>query len=400
MTDHLWYPEITAALTGSSHLFLHYSAFHRVDDHAETITQELMEAGRRPQSFRLSGTRPFTPENDTNVAILLEMETLITRPRMLERLRPLVNDWAMAGLQRRVLIVSRSPRSAFPIGDGSSLVLDCRDLHLHDSRMADWIISEFESHHKPLPTGASYSRGLAANLLKSAQTETPDLDAIASKMATETLFELGPNYIALLDEWFLKAGRHKLPVVDVPEWMQFELMLAGVAHLDIDQQNLLLFDRALGRAWGDGLRLASRLCTEAPRDWREVAASLFELERIVRRILANALEGSLGNKWAKQVLNEAQTAYVREAAGVATDFPLSGFANPLDYLTLGQLLDLAIARDEAARAGLTPRILAELHRVVPIRNRVGHMRLPRVGDLHTTRSVLRAMKLQLPSETS
>jgi hypothetical protein len=266
--------------------------------------------------------------------------------------------------------------------------------------MADWIISEFECQDEPLPAGASYSRGLAARLPHAADLKAPDLSAIATQIACETLFELGPNYIALLDEWFLRAGRHRLPVVDVPEWMQFELMVAGVARLDIDQQNLLLFDRALGAGWGKGLRLASRLCTEAPRDWREVAASLFELERIVRRILANALEGSLGNKWAKQVLNETQTAYIRETAGVATDFPLNGLANPLDYLTLGQLLDLAVARNEAARAGLTPPILAELRRVVPIRNRVGHMRLPRVGDLQTTRSVLRVMKLRLLSEMS
>lgn len=77
----------------------------------------------------------------------------------------------------------------------------------------------------------------------------------------------------------------------------------------------------------------------------------------MRRTLANALEGSLGNKWAKQVLNDVQTAYVRDGAGVARDFPLSQLANPLDYLTLGQLLDLAMARDEARRAGLTPTLL-------------------------------------------
>lgn len=397
MTDHLWYPEITSALAGASHLFLHYCAFHRVDDHAEAITHELTEAGCQPQVFRLSGTRPFTPGANTNVAILLEMETLSDKPRALEQLRAIVNDWVMASTERHVLIVSRSPRSAFPIGDGSSLVLDSRDLHLHESRLADWIVSDFESQHRSLPAGASYSRGLAARLLKSAETETPNADAIAAEVASETLFELGPNYIALLDEWFLEAGRHRLPIVDVPEWMQVELMMAGVARLDIDQQNVLLFDRALGAGWRDGLRLASRLCTEAPRDWREVAASLFELERIVRCILANALEGSLGNKWAKQVLNGTEAAYVREAAGVVADFPLTGLANPLDYLTLGQLLDLAIVRDEAAGAGLTPSVLAELRRVVPIRNRVGHMRLPRDGDLHTTRSVLRVMKLRLPA---
>lgn len=395
MTDHLWFPEVAKALSNSSHLFVYYCAFHRVDQHGETLVAELKEAGYAAAVFRLDTPRLFEPVGDVEVALLVGMESLIEKPRALEQLRVQVNDWASQEAGRRVVIVSRLPRSAFPVGDGSSLVLDSRDVHLHESRFAEWVISEYESTHGPLPPAAESSRGLASALLSESGDRQPDVDKLVSEIACQTFVELGPNYVALLDEWVLERRRRSVPAVDIPEWMQVELIMAGVAQLDLDQQHVLLFNRALGDGWTDGLRTASKRCVAAPRDWRDLAASLFELERLLRRVMAGALEASLGRKWAKQVIPEVQARYIRQAAGVPEEFPLHELANPLDYMTLGQLLDLADLRAEMPGVGLSETLRMELRRAVPIRNRMGHMRLPRMGDLHAARSTLRLLQLKV-----
>lgn len=396
MSDHLWFPEITDSMARSSHLFVHYGAFHRVDEDGSALASEMEECGYAPSVLQLRWQTNFaTPADGVDVVLLVDMETLINRPRALEQLRVDVNDWISNGSRRRVVILSRSPRSAYPVGDGSSLVLDSRDVHLHESRFADWIRSEHESLYGPLPEAANASRGLASKVLEALREGPPDVESIAADVACQTLVELGPSYIALLDEWALERGLRTVPAIDVPEWMQVELFMAGAAELDLDQQNLILFNRSLGKGWSDGLRSASQRCVSAPRDWRELAASLFELERLLRLIMLDAFEASLGRKWAKQILSEENATYIRQSAGVPEDFPLHQLANPLDYMTLGQLLDLVDGRLEMAATGLTPVLRLELRRVVPIRNRVGHMRLPRMGDLHTTRTTLRLLQLKV-----
>jgi len=236
MSDHLWYPEVQQALRSSSHLFLHYCAFHRVDEDGQTILEELRENGYMPECFDLSRIGTFSPLGDTNVVILLQTERLRETPRALEQIRFSVNEWATSS-GGNVLIVSRSPRSAFPIGDGSSLVLDSRDLHLKASRFADWIVADFETNHGPAPEGAAHSRGLAEKLLSGrCRDDLSLLPGLVSDTACKTIFEMGPYYIAWLEEWVFECGMTCIPVVDVQEWMQSELILAGVARLDLDQQ--------------------------------------------------------------------------------------------------------------------------------------------------------------------
>jgi hypothetical protein len=388
VTDHLWYPEIAYNLARTTHLFLHMGAFHRVDADFRAVTDELTEAGFIAERFDLVRRRPFAPAEQTDVALITGMEALIDQPRALERLRVAVNEW-IARSGGRVLVLSGVPRSSFPIGDGSSLLLDCRDLHLHSAALAEWHAGEAEANGMRLPERASESRALCARLLLPESDPTDTAVAIAG----ETIFEMGANYISLLEEWCLELNIHSVPTVDVPEWMQVELVASGIARFDLDQRNILLFDRGLGAAWAAGLRAASRRMVRAPRDWRETAAGLFEIERTLRRHLSEALQASLGQKWAKQVLKTDLVAYIRASAGVPSDFPLERLANPLDYLTLAQLLDFAQTRDEARTAGFSAFLLDDLRRLIPIRNRMGHMRLPRTGDLHAVRSSLRLVQL-------
>jgi len=404
MTDHLWYPEVVQALTTGSHFFLHYGAYHRVDEFGTVIFDELNEQGYNAELINLHGaisrsaTLVFRPASTTNVAVVTNMEKLAEFPRALEQLRSVANTW-ISGNGSKILIVSRSPRSRFPIGDGSSLVLDSKDIHLKESSYADWVISEAQNLIRGLPRQAARSRGLAAKLEQAILSEisSDKVDEILHQVSTATLHELGPSYISWLDEWITEVGETRVPLIDVPEWMQVELLISGVAEIDIDQKYLHLFPATLGNGWQSGLKSASRRCTSAPNDWRETSASLFEIERLVRQALAESLEYSLGRKWAKQVLQSEEQDYIREASNMATTVGLDKLANPLDYLTLGQLLDIAEKRIEGRAAGLTQRVLVDLRRLIPIRNRIVHMRLPKPEDLTAVRSTLRRFQLTLRS---
>jgi len=397
MTDHLWFPELRSALASSSHLFLHYCAFHRVDERAEAILDELAEIGYRPELIDLRRSRPFNASPDTDLVILLHMELLRDTPRALQHLRVTVNAWAERS-GGKVLIVSRSPRSAYPIGDGSSLVLDSRDLHLHESMLADWVIDDYQARADfSLPPAASRSRGLASELSRAeGLVDRQRFAHVTAQIACQTIYELGSTYIAWLEEMVLEYSLLSVPVVDVPEWMQAELMICGIARLDLDHRNLVLFTESLGSdGWIRGLRSASRLCTTAPTDWRETASTLFEIERIIRRRLAEAFEAKLGKRWPLQVLDRGTAAYIRDASGLRNNVALEFLANPLDFLTLGQLLGLLDQRSEAKHAGFDHRLILELKRLIPIRNRVQHMRLPKDGDFRTCRAVRRIMRLVL-----
>ncbi|MGC4938059.1 hypothetical protein [Kribbella sp. DT2] len=396
MSDHLWYPELIKSIETSSHLFLHYSAFHRVDENGETIAGELRESGHSPAVVAVRQGARFEVDSQVDVVILLGMEKLHSAHRSLERLRVDVNDWisATAG---RVLVVSRSPRSVFPVGDGSSLVLDSRDVHLKESRLADWVLAEYQATHGTIPAEASICRGLAARLGGSTSMEasTDDFEAVATAVAADTILELGASYVAWLDHWVIDERTTEVPLVDVPEWMQAELINAGVASIDLDQENLMVFRKALGSSWLRGLKIASRRCVSPPRDWAEISAGLFEIERLLRQAMARALEQSLGRKWAVQALADDQLNYVRTAAGLESSRSLTELANPLDFLTLGQLIDLIDGRRTSAPIGLSPETVSDLRRLLPIRNRVGHMRLPKAADLPVCRAMLRIVRTKL-----
>lgn len=404
MTDHLWYPEVIKSLATGSHFFLHYGAYHRVDEFGTVIFDELREQGYNAELINLQGeisqvaTIMFRPASFTDLAVVTNMEKLVEFPRALEQLRSIANTW-ISDNGGKILIVSRSPRSHFPIGDGSSLVLDSKDIHLKDSSYADWVISEAQKMTQGLPLKAARSRGFAAKLEQEIAGEiSPNkVNEILHEVSTETLHELGSSYISWLDEWITEVGETRVPLIDVPEWMQVELLVSGVAEIDVDQKYLHLFPATLGNGWLRGLKSASRRCTSAPIDWRETSASLFEIERLIRQALADSLEYSLGRKWAKQVLQHEEQSYIREASNMATAIGLEKLANPLDYLTLGQLLDIAEKRTEGRTAGLNQKLLSDLRRLIPIRNRIVHMRLPKPDDLTTVRSTLRRFQLALKS---
>ncbi|MEV6608423.1 hypothetical protein [Kutzneria sp. NPDC051319] len=323
------------------------------------------------------------------------MELLIESPRKLEQLRVPVNEW-IDKTGGRALILSRQPRSAFPIGDGSSLVIDSTDIHLKSSRFAEWAIADLESRNNCKIPDAQQSRGFTQKLHEHEGRLTKrDVYKVAATVACQTLYELGPNYIAWLEEWVIEYHTTEVPIHDVPEWMQGELISAGVGRLDLDHRHLILFDRALGKSWLDGLQAASKLCTAPPMGWRELSAALFELERTIRRSLAFAFEAKLGTKWHGQVLRRELIEYIRKSANFSADFNIGRLSNPLDYLTLGQLIDLAAERSEASHIGFDADLLQELRRVTRIRNRVVHMRLPKPDDLKATRTCLRQVKIAL-----
>src|SRR5262249_43314101 len=121
-------------------------------------------------------------------------------------------------------------------------------------------------------------------------------------------------------------------------------------------------------------------------------------ERSIRLLVSRRLVSIHGTDWSGSVLghlgDRALSAARRDMSGVGTqvnEVPL-----PLDWLTLEDLFQLAgeLASKDELGGMSTPDWDRLAQSVVPIRNRVSHMRLPRAGDLDKVRQANRLVQVR------
>ena len=121
-------------------------------------------------------------------------------------------------------------------------------------------------------------------------------------------------------------------------------------------------------------------------DLASVSQGLWEIERTIRKSLRGAAIEAHGAKWRKNLFNETLAKAVLERARVdvnATALNVSELRDPIEWLSLGELLEVVQSKkyDGLFWDNIAWRRFAQ--DVLPIRNRLSHMRLLKKGDTAT-----------------
>ena len=263
-------------------------------------------------------------------------------------------------------LIGKRSRESFPVPRGSSVILDSYPYAL------------------PLcePTsGDTYQ----LTVIPSVRVD-PALDF--RTLYQETLLQVSTAALLDLDRAVFSMGVAAEACADeLSQLVQDELRRAGLLSRGLD--GYISFSVP---ARYSGFRLAlgdviSSLVT--PPSWMAgTFDALFEIERIIRNSCRSVAIGDRGDRWRRGLLQEAQCAEVIGRArdgGFILAERVEELRDPLEWLTLGELL--ALARS-GSFGGLS--ISASVwenfaHEVLPVRNRVGHMRLSTEEDNRTVR---------------
>jgi len=298
-----------------------------------------------------------------------EMETLRQAAGIgqMGRLRERVFKDVDAG--NKVVLISRAPRIAFPPVVGSDL--------LEDAGLA----------HAPSIQSAG-----------AAQWPICREDAIPAEEALyRALLELGVELCASLDRVIyenLLTGVDALAAFNAREVEALDG--AGLtAHDGVSRawnfpRHLAPLKQALDEVLADALDPQEQLA--------EVNAGLWKIERTIRRAIRRRAIAAWGSEWRTRCLNGDLPAKVLERA---TDSAYLGavslkqIRDPLEWLSLGELLNLR-DRAEVGDLGLAPVQWRQFSaQIMPIRNRLAHMRNLRPDDAVEVTKWRRVLELRL-----
>jgi hypothetical protein len=191
-----------------------------------------------------------------------------------------------------------------------------------------------------------------------------------------------------LEHWVFESGRDEIYETDIATNYIVARRSAGVIA-PAGGDAFVIFPYANRDLWTVVLGEYLESVVEPPTPWPELVTELFAFERELRNAIKRALvaagefEAAL-IPYGERILELAR----RDSVPAAMD--LGDVRSPLDWLTLSDLLEIA---QDRAHASPTSRVCgygreewSKLYReIVPIRNRVAHMRLAKQGDLDTVR---------------
>jgi hypothetical protein len=145
---------------------------------------------------------------------------------------------------------------------------------------------------------------------------------------------------------------------------------------------------------------------DPPSDWFGLAQKLFKFERDLRIQLKGAFYNLHGDQWASILLLDHQEQIIHFARRDTTPLVagLSDVRSPLDWITLTQLLDLAADVADSGSDRIVGHTAAEWRElsaiVIPVRNRIGHMRLVREGDKDSVRRATQTFHMRVRAEAA
>lgn len=266
---------------------------------------------------------------------------------------------------RDVCLVSAAPRIAFPQCPGSSLLEDAYVFH---------------------PDSAARSaRDSAGENADDLRIWPADVDA---ELLDRVIDSLGLDVLACLDYLLFDLQQVQgiaLELVSNGEWEA--LRGSGLVSIDIDRSTAS-FDIAPAALMPRVAEAISRsLGVQA--SYPQVATTLVDIERRLRRCLRVWASAAFGDKWKGQALvgNQGDRVLDRVTADVGMRPPsVRALRDPLEWLSLGELLEIVQTAGWAQRLGHEREFWIRFtNEVMPIRNRISHMRLLRRGDLERVR---------------
>ncbi|ROP63677.1 hypothetical protein [Curtobacterium sp. ZW137] len=283
-----------------------------------------------------------------------------------------MDDMAAGG---RVVLVSAAPRVAYPPVPGSSL--------LEDAKFVAGPLA-------PIPVDANAVPEAVLPVCR--ENESPLQEVLEA-----SLRELGLEVCASLDHALFEAALDPADLFSTLTSREVEA-LRGAS---------LVRTSTSGPEWTMPLRISELrdALSEVLSDQTEtqealgaVFASLWSIERSVRRALRIRAIELWGARWRRQVLAGDLKEKVEgraKTSAYAVASSISQIRDPLEWLTMGELLETR-ARSQIGDLGLEEPLWKTLaNEVLPVRNQISHMRLLRPTDLGTVLKWAKVVQVKL-----
>ena len=329
----------------------------------DAVLRLVYDGGKAQQISATDLPRPGSPGD---IVFVTEVEGLSQQRHGqgtgLGILREQVHTMLDAGVD--VCLVSDLPRIGYPPTPGSSLLLDAH-------------VFQMDSCRRAIADDTALGTGALAR---------PPLEA---EMVRGLLDRLGLDALSALDHLIFDMGATSHPDSALLAPLEWEALRgSGLVELRTgDDQHVIRTPLSvLMTALTDVL--AENLAVQ--HDLADVVVGMTELElRLRRAARAKAVE-TFGVKWRGQVFNEMLNQAVLDRATADAYAPppsVKALRDPFEWLSLGELLEVVRNSKWCGRLGLEDRYWRRLgENVLPVRNRVSHMRLLRRGDLDTVRT--------------
>lgn len=277
-------------------------------------------------------------------------------PNPLGPLRAKVSE--LLDLGKTVILVSRYPRLRYPKVPGSSLLEDARLFH-------PCLRTSVPTDH-PLHALPSWD---------------PALDEV--EFLTDLVSELGTTLAARLDQ-ILYESPHS-PQDALSELSSDELDGLHFSGLVTPESGQHKWSIPRG-IWPLKDAVANCLASTVspPRDLGLAFELLWKIERRVRSAMRYQAVRVYGTGWKVSLMHPEYDAKVPDRAAMSYSRipPIKNLRDPLEWLTLPELLKLRVDKQSLGTLGLNKSYWPRLsHDVVPIRNQLSHMRFLKPGDL-------------------
>ncbi len=309
---------------------------------------------------------PVDTSKATGPVVVLGLEDLAEPPGSGTSLGT-VREWVSSCLDvgRDVCLVSRLPRVAYPRVPGSSVLDDASFFH---PRLLE--APECEPELKDCPGSVLPAVGLRA-------------EAQLTDVFSDALSELGLEVLAALDHLLFEAYPASRRAFEHLQSRELEAVRgAGLVTLLEDGTPV----PTAQERWSELLMcladaLAMALLPQAALT--AVVEDLWFIERSLRARVRKEAQGKYGLSWRTRVLKGDMPNKVLDRArgdAYVGARSLKEVRDPLEWLSLGELLDIAKGPDYGA-LGVPSVVWRKFSQdVLPIRNRMSHMRLLRRGD--------------------
>lgn len=308
--------------------------------------------------------------SDADIVSISEVEILALTGEVgrltMGRLRVAVDALLDAG--KTVCLLSRAPKISYRPVPGSSVVEDAATVHLPVLGIEDGLAAGEQPDDWKLPAAAL--------------GESVSIDDLLA----DIIRELGVNLLAALDHAVFDspARTDVLPLLEARE----REALRGAGLVEISGEDSTL---TLPRRQSELRESLSRVLADvvaAQPELGEVVAGLWLIERTIRRDLRASAIAQFATRWRSQALHGDLNVKVLERARAdsnVTATSVGELRDPTEWLTLGELMEVA---QRPNFSGLAFDDVAWRHfasEVLPVRNRVSHMRLLKKGDAETIR---------------
>lgn len=253
-----------------------------------------------------------------------------------------------------VIMLSRSPRAAFPSVPGSSVLADAT------------LVSP------PPWQGEDYSYWPTCIADSANKTE----------ILESSLEELGPEVCAAIDRVVFEGGHQGEDALKQFNTSELEAFRGAGLAACIEGVWQWHFPRHLAPL-KSALATALSNIVDSQQSLQEINAGLWKIERTIRRSVRRQAISEFGTNWRKPLFNQHLTRQILERATTSAYYgstSLSQIRDPLEWLSLGELLQLKDL-PQIGNLGVTSTIWGKFtSEIMPIRNRLAHMRTLHPSD--------------------